>query len=440
MPLNKLIFFLSFPGFACNLNIDNKHQDLQRRNTVIAEIRWVNEDEIPSGEGTTAIVGGMFIDVVSGEMVENAAVIIKGNRISQAGRADTVKIPEEAEVINAIGLTILPGLIDAHFHLDGLAELPAAFLKNGITSVRDPGAWIEAYDGIRKSGTRIPRLFLTGPHFDMPPPAYPQNSFIVLDPYEARRGVHFFVNQGASAIKVYFRCSMGIIKSICEAANEMGIPVTAHLEITDAREAIQAGLDGIEHITSFGTALVALDEAEKYRQAILSDNDARRMGRYKMWASIDIHNEGSDALIQLLVRHKTFVCPTLGAFEYQPENGIVDSIKLAGFNNMVLFTGKASQAGVAIVVGSHSWVEYAGFGWAYHREMELLSESGMTNLEILKAATIENARFFRVEDRLGSIEPGKQADLILVEGNPLEDIGAMRNVKKVMLNGNWIIN
>lgn len=81
---------------------------------------------------------------------------------------------------------------------------------------------------------------------------------------------------------------------------------------------------------------------------------------------------------------------------------------------------------------------YAEFGWAYQRELELLAQSGLSNTEVIQAATIENARFFRIEDRLGSIEQGKQADLILVNGNPLNDIKAMYKVERVMLNGTWV--
>ncbi len=105
---------------------------------------------------------------------------------------------------------------------------------------------------------------------------------------------------------------------------------------------------------------------------------------------------------------------------------------------MLAFVGKAKKAGATVVVGSHTWVPYADYGWAYQREMELLAASGLTNAEVIQAATMENARFLRIEDRLGSVEPGKQADLILVKGNPLEDISAMYNIEKVMLNGVWV--
>jgi imidazolonepropionase-like amidohydrolase len=105
---------------------------------------------------------------------------------------------------------------------------------------------------------------------------------------------------------------------------------------------------------------------------------------------------------------------------------------------MMKFVGLAKKAGASVVVGSHSSVPHAERGWAYQREMELLVESGLTPMEAIVAATTEQARYFRITERLGSIEAGKLADLILIEGNPLQDIRAMRKVKRVMLNGNWV--
>src|SRR5690606_27790043 len=121
-----------------------------------------------------------------------------------------------------------------------------------------------------------------------------------------------------------------------------------------------------------------------------------------------------------LVDKGTYVCPTLATFERRSDRG--DSTQVRGFANMLAFVGLAYKAGVTQVIGSHSWGPYGGEGYAYFREMELFQEAGMPPIDIIKAATILNARFFRVEDRLGSIEAGKLADLILVEGDPLSDI------------------
>jgi len=423
-------------------------------------ISEINAKEIPLTKRTIAITGAMIVDGNGGEPVPNGCVVIKEGKITEVGINGEIKIPAEAEIMDAKGMTLLPGFIDAHFHLDEVKGLPAMFLRNGVTSIRDPGAWIEAYDEERKSGKAIPWLFLSGPHLDMFPPAYPDDAYIVRDALEAVNQVNKMCDAGSTVIKVYFRLPPGIIREICKTAHGRGIPVTAHLETTEAIEAIEEGLDGIEHITSFGLSLQTKREGEKYRQLVFADNNARKQGRYDVWKNLDINGPMADSLTRFLVRKGTFITPTLGAFEYQMPHGGKDSnqsinlsgpqkpgfsiehdgdtSKLIAFNNMKALTAKLKRGGARIVVGSHSVIPYADLGWAFQREMELLVESGISNSEVIVAATMENARFFRIDDRLGSIEKGKIADMVLVKGNPLKNIKDARNIVKVMLNGNWI--
>ncbi len=419
---------------SCNPVAQNEKGNSNVQHSIVP----VNAGEIASGTQTIAIINATIIDGLGGEALVDGCVLVKGNNIEQVGKMGTIRIPADAEITDAKGMAVLPGLIDAHFHLDRTKDLPAMFLQHGVTSVRDPGAWIEVYDEERKSGKMMPRLFLTGPHLDMAPPAYPYDAYIVRDIDEAIDKVNHLADMGATAIKVYFRVPPGIIKAICSTAHQRGLPVTAHLEITEAMAAIEAGLDGVEHITSFGLSLVPKREGEVYRQGMMADNNYRRQGRYAMWKDIDAGSAEADSLVRFLVHKGTFVTPTLAPFEYQPAADTVDRVKLAGFNRMKEMTAKMNKAGVHLVLGSHSLVPYAETGWAYQREMELWVESGIPNGAVIAAATIENARYFRIADKLGSIEKGKTADILLVNGNPLTDIKAMRDIEKVMLNGVWV--
>ncbi len=403
------------------------------RNEEIKLIYSLNTNEIREGDKTIAIAGATLIDGTGSEPIENALVIVKNNIIDFVGKFSDIELPNDVEIFDATGMTLLPGLIDAHFH--GASEkMTTLFLKKGVTSVRDPGAWNESYDDARLSGEAIPRLFLTGPHIDSYPPAYPKNSYLIQDAIEGQIAVNRFADAGATAIKVYFRLSTEMIEAICETAHKRGLPVTAHLEITNAIDAINAGLDGIEHITSFGTALLPPNKAENYKNLIMGDNSARGRGRYEVWNTLDIDNNPKvDSIIPFLVERKTFISPTLAVFERQFDKG--DSIEVNAFANMLKFVGKAKKGGAKIVVGSHTFAPYADLGNAYYREMELLKEAGLSNMQVLVAATIQNARFFRIDERLGSIEKGKVADLILLRKNPLDDLKAMNTVEKVMLNG-----
>jgi imidazolonepropionase-like amidohydrolase len=407
-----------------------------------AMIHEINHAEIPVGKKTIAITGALIIDGNGGEPIQDGCVVVENGKIIEVGKNGDISIPAGTEIVNGKGMSLLPGFIDSHFHLDGENGLTSLFLQHGVTSLRDPGAWIEAYDGERKSGSAVPRLFLADPHLDMFPPAYPKDAYVVRDAKEAVNQVNKMADRGASVIKVYFRLPPGIIEEVCKAAHKRGLPVTGHLETTEAMEAINAGLDGIEHITSFGLSLQPQIEGEKYRQMVLADNNARKTGRYDVWNKLDINGWRADTLVKFLARKGTFVSPTLGAFEYRMPGDTAkeagDSTKLTAFNHMKALTAKLRKGGVNIVLGSHSMIAYAEKGSAFQRELELFVESGISTSDAIVAATMENARYFRIDDRLGSIEKGKIADLILVKGNPLHHISATRNVVKVMLNGLWV--
>ena len=402
-----------------------------------AGLREVNKVAQPAGASTVAIVGATLIDGRGGPAIPDSVVIVRGDRIAAVGKRTSVTVPRGAEVVEANGLTLLPGLIDSHFHIDGDDPLPALYLSHGVTSLRDPGQWIEAYDAARKAPAPVPRLFLCGPHLDSPPPAYPTDSFIVRDADETRLAVNRFVDDGASAIKVYFRLPLALIKVAIDTAHARGVPVMGHLEIVDARDAINAGIDGIEHATSFGTALLPLRDAEKYRQAVLADNNARREGRYQVWNSVDLNTPQGRALFKLIVDRGVFVSPTLAVFERQTGDKDTTAVHVHAFKQMEAFVGLVKKAGAKVVVGSHSDVPHAKRGWAYQRELELLVASGLTPMEAIVAGTSENARYFHIDDRLGSVEAGKLADLILIQGDPLKDISNMRRIQRVMLNGIW---
>ena len=401
-------------------------------------IREVNTVAPAATFGAIAIVGPTVIDGRGGEPLRDAVVLIRGDRIEAVGARASTSLPLDAVSVNARGLTLLPGLIDAHFHLDGDDSLPARYLEHGVTSVRDPGAWIEAYDNARRSPAPLPRLFLAGPHLDFPPVVFPKDAISVRDEAEVRIAVNRQIDQGASSIKVYFRLPLALVQGAITTAHARGVPVTAHLEPLDATDVIRAGIDGIEHITSFGNALLPVREAEQYRQAVLADKHAREEGRYATWNAIDLDTPRARALLALIAERGISVDPTLAVFEKEAADSGATAVHTHAFAQMLRFTGMVKRAGGHVVVGSHSSVPHAERGWAYVRELELLVTAGLTPMEAIVAGTRENARFFRIGERLGTIEAGKLADLVLVDGDPLADISALRRVQRVMLGGRWV--
>ena len=404
-----------------------------------AGLREVNPPLDPHPESMIAIVGARLIDGRGGAPIENSVVLIRGQKIIAAGPADRVPLPDGGpKVVEARGMTIVPGLLDSHFHSSGRIEIAQKFLRNGVTTARDPGAWIEKYEPVLQSKEPMPRLFLTGPHLDQPPPAYPNNCLLLHTPDEARDAVDRFVQQGASAMKVYFRLPLPLIAEVCRAADAHGIPVTAHLELVDADAAIEAGIDGVEHVTSVGTAVAEPAVAERFRAAVTARNDARDDGRYELWSTVDLSSPRVKRMVELMAARRTVLSPTLLCFERRTGEKSADDVKVTGFKRMLGFVGLCADAGVPVAVGSHTMLGREPGGQGLQREMELLVEAGLKPMKVITAATLGNARFFGCEDRLGTIEPGKLADLVLIEGDPAQDISAMRQVRRVMLNGSWV--
>ncbi len=341
----------------------------------------------------------------------------------------------------------MPGLIDLHFHVERDPRLAVRQLANGVTSFRDPGQWIDQFDSLkaimRSEKLPGPRMALAGPHIDGEHPAYPLDATVARDPDEARRAAERNIADGATALKIYFRLPLASAKAVVRVCREHDVPCTAHLEILDARDILVEGLDGLEHITSMGTSVVPFRRAERYRQAVLADNDARRDGRYALFAEADLAGAEARRLYEVLERTRPFVNPTLAVFEVRagaPREGSKQdrAIDLKGFSQMKALTLAAFQHGARLTLGGHSTVPFAGRGEAPWREMELLVESGLTPLQAITAATQTSAASLRRPTDLGTIEAGKLADLIVLGQDPSRDIHAIRSVQRVMSGGAWV--
>ena len=388
------------------------------------------------------------IDGTGQPAIERARVVIEGDRIRQIGAAGQVPLPPQADAIDLSGRTIIPGLIDLHFHIENDPKLALRQLSHGVTAFRDPGQWNERFAGLRQmiADDRLPgpRIFTTGPHIDGEHPAYPADSVVARDPEEARRLAERNVREGATALKIYFRLPLASVKAVIDVCGVRNIPCTAHLEILDARELIDAGLNGIEHITSFGIGLLPGPEAEAYRQSVLANNDARRDGRYRMFSKLDLDGPRARALYATLGDRHPWIDPTLAVFERRadhPAEGTTSDMaeaSVAGFAKMKELTRRVGQAGGRLVMGGHSTVPFATRGEAPWRELELLVESGLTPLEAITAATGTAARFLYRSDQFGTLRPGLNADLVVLTSDPTQNISAVRNVSRVMVGGVWI--
>ena len=389
-----------------------------------------------------------IVDGTGAAPIENGRIVLQGERIAAVGPAAKVAAPANAERVDLAGKTVIPGLIDLHFHIESDPRLALRQLAHGITAFRDPGQWNEKFVELRRmvaaDGLPGPRIFTTGPHIDGENPAYPADSVVARDAEEARRHAETNVAQGASALKIYFRLPIGSARAVIDVCNAHRIPCTAHLEVLDAGELIAAGLHGVEHITSFGVGLVPRLQAETYRQAVLRNNDARRDGRYRLFSAIDLDGPEAKALYAVVKQRRPWVDATLAVFERRadkPAEGTsaeLAAVQAAGFRKMEQLTRRLSREGARIVMGGHTEVPFAARGEAPWRELELLVDSGFTPLEAIAAATSTAAGFLFRDKELGVLRAGLQADVVVLGDNAAVNISAVRKVERVMVAGRWI--
>jgi hypothetical protein len=389
---------------------------------------------------TVALVGARIIDATGRTPIERGTLIVEGNKIAAIGSSEQVTLPEDCERIDLAGKTIIPGFIDCHFHSINDLGPPRIFLRHGVTSLRDPGHPFRYYETVLKAREPMPRVFLCGGHIDGSPPIWPEQASVANDAESAAQIVRSHKAKGATAIKVYFRLPIDLIRAVCVEAERQELPVTAHLELVKAVDAINAGVVGIEHATSFGTSLTESDsEVQSFVDAVSKNPSVREELRYRLWSKLDLaSNSLVEPVIEKVVRSSVFVSPTLAVHERRSDMPDVKEFEVLGFANMLDFVGRCHQAGAVVVAGSHTWVPGAEFGWAFQRELELLVEAGMTPMQALIAGTASGAKFLKISEHCGTLEAGKYADLIVLNENPLKDISATRSIHRVMLDGQWL--
>jgi imidazolonepropionase-like amidohydrolase len=390
--------------------------------------------------GSFAIVGARLIDATGAPAIENSVVLVRDGKIAAAGTAQAVAVPPGMRVIHAEGKSLLPGLWEMHSHYSGI-EFGPALLAAGITTVRDCGGEFQFLTAVRHAidtqHALGPRLLLAGLIDSGGPLAF--GAVDVNTSAQAIHAVDMYANAHFEQIKVNTQIQPDILRTIADEAHRRGMTVTGHVPAAvNAFEGIADGMDQINHL----------------QFVIRTMNPDGGVG------PVDLNSERSKKLIALLVEKQIVVDPTDGWGEMAAHTKNLDpttfepglsaapftlssrfqamGVPIAGeakfrermeVNRVV--TGALFKAGVLIVPGSDTNLQ----GYGLDRELELYVQAGMTPMQAIQSATIVSARAMKLEADSGTIEAGKRADLVLVDGNPLVNISDLRRVVSVVANG-----
>lgn len=402
-----------------------------------------------------AITHARVFDAERRTVIPDATVIVAGDRIAAIGDAST-KIPAGAQVIDARGRTLLPGLWDMHVHLqdtDGVLEL-----ASGVTTVRDLGndtAELGARMARIAAGTELGPTILRAGFIDGPGKLAAPTGVLVDTPEEARAAVERYADQGFVQIKIYSSVAPELVPVIAAAAHARGLRVSGHVPFgMNAAQAVEAGYDELQHANFLFLQFLA-GPTDDTRTPLRFVRVAERGG------SLDLGSAEVRAFLDLLVAKRTVIDPTLAIFEglFTTDPGQVDPIVAplvgrlppqvergarggglaapggqravyrASYAAMLSLVKLAFDRGIPVVAGTD-----AG-GIAYHRELELYAAAGIPAPDVLALASLGAARVMGKDKEVGSIAPGKRADLVLVDGDPTRDISAVRNTDIVVCRG-----
>jgi imidazolonepropionase-like amidohydrolase len=427
-------------------------------------------------QGSTVALTHVTVVDPSTDPRPDVTVLIRDGRIVAIGPGRELSVPSGVMIHDESGRFVIPGLWDAHVHLSqaGATAFPL-FLANGVTSVRDMGSdlgQIRRWQRARAEGQLIPRIVAPGPKIDERSPAdgwlgtiaqavaqmVNTDTRLVGSSVEARRIVDELKSKGVDFIKVHNIRSRAVYEAIAEESRRQGLPFAGHLpDEPGALGAAALGQRTIEH----GRGMLPCSAETRAR--IRSDPNSARLNRYCAPEAVQAE------ILPALRRAGTWYAPTLVSFRGQrmvgapsladwlaklhgieqatpslkrhwekmagPAPDALERELISGFGPLAL---AANRAGVPLLAGSDLGDPYVVPGFGLQDELQLLVEAGVSTRDALRSATVEPARAFGLSADLGSVQPGKIADLVVLDADPLSDIRNTRHIQAVIIGGRWL--
>jgi len=367
-----------------------------------------------------------LIPMTEEKIIEKISVYISDGKIVAIAKFDDLKFQKNSTIINAEDKYLLPGFSDMHIHLFqmGATEQANLYLANGVTLVRvmfgNPEI-LKFKKMIRAGKILGPEIFTTGPLIDGKRPFWP-GSFILDRPEDVASAIQKMKEQGYDAIKVYDKISLKVYDQIMIEAKKQNIPVVGHVPYSSGLlHVINSGQHSIEHFTGYTKFPINKEQIKATIESgiwkcptlvILFSNDYRH--KAKEFSEL--------AYIPPEFRNMWMKTNPYSLF-FDQSKKILDTLYKNGAN---------------IVSGTDAGNPFTVPGFSLHREFEFMNEAGLTPYQVLLTTTVNPARMLGISDRLGTIEEGKDADLVLLEKNPLEDIRNTRSIDGVMSKGTWL--
>jgi imidazolonepropionase-like amidohydrolase len=419
------------------------------------------------------------IDATGAPAQPDMTVVIRGDRITELGKSGTVQAPDGAQVVDATGKFLIPGLWDMHVHWLHRDYL-SLFIANGVTGVRIMwGAPMHHQwrQGIEKGEVLGPRLSIASAIVDGPKPIWP-GSLAVGNEAEGRKAVSQSKEGGADFIKVYSRLPREAYFAIADEAKKQGLPFAGHVPGTvSVAEASDAGQQSIEHLTNVLEACSTREEELRKRGQELWSNlpegqvfPSRAALRSLTLDMLETFSpDKANALFARFARNHTWQCPTLTVLrniaslddpkmhsdprvKYMPpgftggwnpandfrfKERVAEDYELgrSTYKKLTELVVPMRRAGVEFLAGTDVLNPYCFPGFSLHDELELFVQAGLSPMEALQTATLNPARFLGKEKDLGTLEKGKIADLVLLEASPLKSIGNSRKIDAVVVSG-----
>jgi imidazolonepropionase-like amidohydrolase len=421
---------------------------------------------LPPKDHVIALQGATLIDGSGGPPRTDALIIIRNGHIESVARVNEIEVPRGATVVELAGKTIIPGLIDAHAHVERWAT--GRYVAWGVTTVRDLHSNTDSALALRNAlnlGSILgPRMFTAGAMIDGVPPTY-GNASGVATADDARHAVDKHAVAGVDYLKVYTKITPALLQAILDEAGKLGLPVAAHLGKTDALTAGRAGVVSIEHMAGVVQAASGDPSYADAHNSFLAGWTTEEKG----WASLDSQAVARTA--RALAQTRVAIVPTLvvhdmlsrldnpllltrPGMEDVPDNtqsvrSVPSLLQRTGWKSADFdafrrsrrrqdqFVREYKRAGGAIVAGSDAANQLLIPGYSLHEEMALLVGAGLTPLEAITAATRRGAQLLRA-DSLGILMPGKVADLVVLNADPTRSIAATRNIALVVIRGRMI--